>query len=320
MGPLYGPAVVERLGGKARCSLFQFAAGEQHKSRGTWQELTDRLLAAGFGRDAAVMALGGGVVGDLAGFVAATYLRGVPYIQVPTSSLAMIDSSVGGKTGVDTTHGKNLVGAFHQPRLVIADITTLNTLPRRHLSAGLAEAVKHGAIADADYLRQLVSQSKLILNLDPASLIRVVQRSVEIKAQVVAEDELEAGRRAVLNFGHTVAHGLEAISLYELLHGEAVAMGMLAEAAIGTGLGVTDDAVPTALREALVQLDLPVARPPEWRLDDLLQHMEYDKKKRDGSVRFALPARLGAMARDPTEAWTHVVPTSVIRDAWSRSV
>ncbi|UCG86536.1 MAG: 3-dehydroquinate synthase [Gemmatimonadota bacterium] len=319
VGPLYGPAVVERLGGESRCSLFDFTAGEKHKNRGTWQELTDAMLAAGFGRDTAVLALGGGVVGDLAGFVAATFLRGVPYVQVPTSLLAMIDSSVGGKTGVDTAHGKNLVGAFHQPAVVITDVTTLNTLPRRHVCAGLAEAVKHGAIADAQYLQQLVSQAKSILDLDPSAVIQIVQRSVEIKAHVVAQDERESGKRAVLNFGHTIGHGLEASSRYDLLHGEAVAIGMLAEAAIGTGLGITDEAVPIALRETISQLQIPVARPSGLQLDELLQHMEQDKKKRDGSVRFALPARLGEMARDARGDWTHLVPRSVIRSAWDLS-
>jgi 3-dehydroquinate synthase len=319
VGPMYGPAIAERLGGGSHCSLFQFTAGERHKNRSTWQELTDSMLAAGFGRDTTLIALGGGVVGDLAGFVAATYMRGIPYVQVPTTSLAMIDSSVGGKTGVDTAHGKNLVGAYHQPRLVIADIATLNTLPRRQLAAGLAEAVKHGTIADASYLEQLASQSKLILDLDPATLIGVVRRSVEIKARVVVEDEREDGKRAVLNFGHTIAHGLEAVAHYELLHGEAVAIGMLAEAEIGTKLGITEETVPAALREAMLELDLPVTRPAGVELGELLEHVEYDKKKRGGSVRFALPARLGEMARDRTGAWTQVVPRSVIRDAWDHS-
>jgi 3-dehydroquinate synthase len=319
VGPLYGPRLVAQLGGEERCSLFQFPAGESHKTRGTWQELTDMMLAAGLGRDAAVVALGGGVVGDLAGFVAATYLRGVPYVQVPTTLLAMIDSSVGGKTGVDTAHGKNLVGAFHQPRIVLADVATLETLPARQLSAGLAEAVKHGVIADARYLQELASQASLVRDADPASLIRVVQGSVEIKARVVAGDEFETDRRAVLNFGHTVGHALEAVSQYELLHGEAVAIGMLLEAAIGVNLGITEEAVTSAVREASERLGLPTAPPEGLELDRLLQHMEQDKKKRDGSVRFVLPARLGEMARDSNGAWTHLVPRSVIGAVWART-
>jgi len=169
-----------------------------------WTMLSDKMLAAQFGRDSAVLALGGGVVGDVAGFVAATYLRGVPYIQVPTTLLAMIDSSIGGKTGVDVPAGKNLLGAFHQPRLVVADLDLLGTLPPPQLAAGIAEAVKHGAIADADYFAFLEREHHAVTTKQPAALEQLVRRSVEIKAGVVAADERETGRRAILNFGHDV--------------------------------------------------------------------------------------------------------------------
>src|SRR3989442_4695362 len=188
------------------------------------------MLTGQFGRAAEVVSLGGGFVGDVAGFVAAPYLRGVPYVQVPTSLLAMIDSSIGGKTGVDVPAGKNLVGAFHQPRLVIADLDVLGTLPRVQLAAGMAEAVKHGAIADAAYFAFLEQATAAVTARDPAALERVVRRAVEIKAEVVAADEREAGRRAILNFGHTMGHAIEATAKFAVLHGEAVAIGMGYEA------------------------------------------------------------------------------------------
>ena len=213
--------------------LVSFPAGEWNKTRDTWAALSDRLLAARLGRDSAVVALGGGVVGDVAGFVAATYLRGIPWVQVPTTLLAMIDSSIGGKTGVDVPLGKNLLGAFHQPRLVVADLEVLGTLPAPQLAAGMAEAIKHGVIADAEYFELLEREQPAIAVKDLAVLERVVSRSVEIKAGVVSADEREAGRRAVLNFGHTIGHAIEATSGYAVLHGEAVAIGMALEARLG---------------------------------------------------------------------------------------
>jgi 3-dehydroquinate synthase len=318
VGRLYGPTVLQHLGGESRCSLFRFAEGESQKNRDTWQQLTDEMLAARLGRDTTVIALGGGVVGDLARFVAATYLRGVRVVQVPTSLLAMIDSSVGGKTGVDTVLGKNLVGAFHQPTVVITDVATLRTLPANHVSAGMAEAIKHGAISDAEYIQRVISRSGLILNLDPAALIEIVKRSVELKARVVAEDEKESGKRAVLNFGHTVGHAMEAASGYELLHGEAVGLGMLAEAAIGARLGITDEGVEQGLREAVSLLRLPTEPPATLLTGDLLDCMEQDKKGIAGSVRFALPARLGEMARGPGGSWTHIVPEAVTKQVLDR--
>src|SRR5262249_32396117 len=192
-----------------------------------WGALTDQLLTAGLGRDGVILALGGGVVGDVAGFVAATYLRGIPYVQIPTTLLAMIDSSVGGKTGVDTPAGKKLSGAFHQPRLVIADVQTLQTLPKPHVASGLAEALKHGAIADREYFDQLVANRENLLARDPAALEAAVVPSVRIKSEVVASDEREQGRRSILNFGHTVGHAAEAATDFSLLHAAASAPPLL---------------------------------------------------------------------------------------------
>jgi 3-dehydroquinate synthase len=290
---------------------FTFAEGEVNKSRESWSHLTDALLAAGFGRDAAVLALGGGVTGDLAGFVAATYMRGLPLVQLPTSLLAMVDSSVGGKVGVDTPAGKNLVGAFHPPLLVVADTATLRTLPPRQVRAGLAEAVKHGAIADAGYLSAIERGTVALLAADPAALADVVRRSVEIKAAVVSNDEREAGPRKVLNFGHTLGHAVEALSGFTLLHGEAIAIGMLAEARLGEALGVTEPGCAARLEQALAGLDLPTRVPAGMRDDDLLALTRTDKKTRGGAVEYALLTRVGAAT------WNVAAPDEAVLQALS---
>ena len=219
--------------------VFTIAAGEQHKNRMTWATLTDKLLAAGFGRDTTIVALGGGVVGDIAGFVAATYMRGVPVVQVPTTLLAMVDASVGGKTGVDTAAGKNLVGAFHQPSAVVIDPVVLKTLPTDHISAGFAEIIKHGVVADAAYFEQargFASRHSMNGRDGLVDLTDLIRRSVAIKASIVSRDERESGLRKVLNFGHTVGHAIEAAKKFTMLHGEAVAMGMVAEARLAEQL------------------------------------------------------------------------------------
>lgn len=310
--PLYAEAVTRALGDVAPATLLPFPAGEWNKTRETWGGLIDRMLEAAMDRRTAVVALGGGVVGDVAGFVAATYLRGIAYAQVPTSLLAMIDSSVGGKTGLDTSHGKNLVGAFHQPAIVIADLDTLESLPPVQLAAGMAEALKHGAVADADYYDQLLAERSRIAARDRQALFELVRRSVEIKVAVVAEDERERGMRAMLNFGHTMAHALEAVSGYELLHGEAVALGMLVEAELGRRIGVTDETVEARLREGLEAFGLPLTLPEPATPRALLDAMQHDKKVRHGSVRFALVEKLGVVARPSDGTWTHPVPTDVI--------
>ena len=319
VGKLYGDELVKQVSGVPKghggcqVELFTFPAGEWNKTRETWASLSDRMLAAHFGRDCAVIALGGGVVGDVAGFVAATYLRGVPYVQVPTSLLAMIDSSIGGKTGVDVAAGKNLLGAFHQPRLVVADLALLASLPPVQLSAGLAEAVKHGVIADAEYFAFLESQHAAILAKDAAALERVVRRSVEIKAAVVAEDEREAGRRAILNFGHTVAHAIEATAKFEALHGEAVAIGMAYEARLAEALGIAAKGTAKRIVRALECYRLPVVRPDGASVDELIEAMRGDKKVRGGEIRFALPKGIGGMYQK--DGWTVPVDERNIRES-----
>ncbi len=306
---LHGAALMQALHAAGlTASLHAFPSGEWNTSRETWGQLTDALLAARLGRDGAIVAFGGGVAGDLAGFVAATYLRGIPYVQVPTTLLAMIDSSIGGKTGVDVPAGKNLVGAFHQPRFVLADVALLATLPRPQLAAGAAEAVKHGVIADAAYAAALCGDAAAILAKDLGALERAVVRSVEIKADVVSRDEKEAGLRQVLNFGHTVGHAVEAGAGYELLHGEAVAIGMAAEARLAEALGVAPTGLAHEVRAALERFALPLEIPESLANEALLDAMQSDKKARAGRVRCALPKTIGAMAQSADGEWTVDVP------------
>jgi 3-dehydroquinate synthase len=311
---LYGDPVRAAVAPVGPCDLFPFPAGEGNKTRDQWAALSDAMANAGIGRDGAVLALGGGVSGDLAGFVAATYRRGIPFVQVPTSLMAMLDSSIGGKTGVDTAHGKNLVGAFHQPRAVIADVTLLRTLPDPHVRAGLVEAVKHGAIADRGHFDRIGELRAALLAREPDALEEIISRSVAIKAEVVGDDARERGRRAVLNFGHTVGHAVEAASGYALLHGEAIAIGMAVEADLGTALGITRPGTADQLRSALEALDLTTGA-GDLSSDAILDAMTHDKKSRGGTVRFAFLQELGQAARSDLAEWTFSAPENLIRAA-----
>ena len=314
VGKILGEELTQELSATGcRAELFTFPAGEWNKTRDTWATLSDRMLASHFGRDGAVIALGGGVVNDVAGFVAATYLRGVSLVQVPTTLLAMIDSSIGGKTGVDVPAGKNLLGAFHQPRVVIADPELLGSLSSVQLAAGLAEAVKHGVIADAEYFAFLEREYAAIFAKHAPALEHVVRRSVEIKAAVVSQDEREKGKRAILNFGHTVGHAIEATSKYEVLHGEAVAIGMVYEGRLAEMLGIAAGGTSKRIQTALERLNLPVERPEASKVDDLLEAMRTDKKVRAGDIRLALPRAIGSAHGDDANGWTVAVPEAMIR-------
>ena len=286
-----------------------FPAGESSKTRGNWAALTDALLEGGFGRDAGIVALGGGVTGDLAGFVAATYMRGIPVVQVPTTLLAMLDASVGGKTGVDTMHGKNLVGAFHQPAAVVADPLTLLTLSDRDYRSGLAEAVKHGLVADAEQFSWLRAVAPAIGRRDAETVGELVRRSVAVKAAIVAQDEREEGRRAVLNAGHTVAHALEQATGFALTHGQAVALGLVAECAIGERMGVTAWGTGAEVASLLERLGLPTRTPIPLTVSAILAPMRVDKKARESTVRFALPAGIGG---GETDRWTVEAPPEAV--------
>ena len=268
--------------------------GEEHKNLSTLSTIFDTLVSNRFERRSCVMALGGGVVGDLAGFAAATYLRGVPFVQVPTTLLAQVDSSVGGKTGVNHRDGKNLIGAFYQPRLVIVDLTVLLSLPRRELIAGLAEVIKYGIIEDPDLFNVLEQKMGSLLALNLELLTHVVAKSCAIKAHVVEQDEREDDYRAVLNFGHTLGHALEAATNYQtFLHGEAVGIGMAKATAISFQQGFCDAATVGRINQLIVKAGLPREIPPGLSAQALVRGMEVDKKSADGKIKFVMCAGIG---------------------------
>jgi len=269
--------------------------GEQHKTLATLERVYDALLRAGIERRTPLIALGGGVIGDLTGFAAATLLRGLPVVQVPTTLLAQVDAAIGGKTAVDHAVGKNLVGAFHQPRLVLADVAVLGTLPRRELLAGLAEVVKYGVIGDAALFERIAQDPTALLTLDPAALVPVVAACARQKAAVVAADEHEErGERAVLNFGHTIGHALEAATDYgRFLHGEAVAVGMVAAARVSYALDLCAAATAERIRALLERLGLPTTLPSDVSPAALGTAMRADKKSTGGRIRFVAVEDIG---------------------------
>jgi len=268
--------------------------GERHKNLRTVARLYDALLDAGVDRKSLLITLGGGVLGDLGGFVAATYLRGIPFIQVPTTLLAQVDASVGGKTGVDLPRGKNLVGAFYQPRAVLIDTDTLRTLPARELRSGLAEVVKYGIISDREFFARMTVEMPRLLRREPSALAAAIVRSCEIKAEVVGEDETEQGQRAILNFGHTVGHALETVTNYRRYkHGEAVAIGMVSAALIGEEMGVTPPEVTQAIADALTRAKLPTVFPADVPAEPITEAMRRDKKTVAGQLNFVLAERIG---------------------------
>jgi 3-dehydroquinate synthase len=293
VAPLWLPRLEQGFAGRsfARCVL---PGGEQQKTLGTLATVIDALVAARVNRDGLVLALGGGVVGDITGFAAATYQRGIAFVQLPTTLLAQVDSSVGGKTGVNHSGGKNLVGAFHQPSAVITDTDTLGTLPDRELRAGFAEIVKAALVADATFYSWLEDHADGVLARDPAALEHAIRRACEIKAAIVAEDEREVGRRMVLNLGHSFAHAIEAGAGYgRVLHGEAVAAGLVLAAELSARMGLLPGADAMRVRELLLRAGLPVD-PPRLGRARMLELMGMDKKVADGMLRLVLLDGIGA--------------------------
>lgn len=284
-------------------------AGEVHKTAATLQRLWDAALAVDADRRMLIVALGGGVVGDLAGFAAATVLRGVRVLQLPTSLLAQVDASVGGKTAINTAVGKNLVGAFKQPSLVVADVAALATLPPRELRNGLGEVVKHAAILDAALLGTLRERARDLLNGDRVVTADVVRRCVQLKAGVVQADEHETGRRKILNYGHTIGHAIEQLSGYGVVgHGEAVAIGMVAAAKLGVALGVGSSVLVDELEATLRALELPTRLPPSLDREALAERVAHDKKVSAQAVDFVLCPRAGyavvmPIALEQVRAW-----------------
>ncbi len=295
VAPLYLPPLRGALGGRrvAECVLPD---GERHKTLETASRVFDALVENKLNRDATVLALGGGVVGDIAGFCAACYQRGIGYVQIPTTLLAQVDSSIGGKTGVNHSGGKNLIGAFHQPLAVIADTDTLATLPDRELSAGVAEVIKYGCVCDPLLFDWLDLNIGKLLARDTAALTYAIAQSCQIKAAVVAQDEREQGLRAILNFGHTFGHAIEAATAYETyLHGEAVALGMLVAVDLSCRLGMTGAAVKARVHDLVARAGLPTD-PPKIGAARALELMLMDKKVLSGKLRLVLLEKLGRAA------------------------
>ncbi len=288
VAPLYLQAVEDALQGHPHQSLV-LPDGEQWKTLESWQRILQALTGMGATRDCTLIALGGGVIGDMTGFAAATYMRGVRFLQIPTTLLAQVDASVGGKTGVNLPEGKNLVGAFHQPVAVLIDTDTLHTLPQRELLAGLAEVVKYGLIRDAEFLAWLETNQDRLLQREADALALAIRRSCENKAAVVAADEREQGNRALLNLGHTFGHAIETATSYtRYLHGEAVAIGMCLAAAYSDRKGLTRQPVYPRTRDLLQGLGLPVSLPEGVNAEQLAAHMRLDKKNQQNRLRLIL--------------------------------
>ena len=297
VAPLYLERLLETLGSCSADSVTPIILpdGEQHKTLGTISHIYDQLMAGRFDRKSTLIALGGGVIGDITGFAAATWLRGVRFIQIPTTLLAQVDSSVGGKTGVNHPHGKNMIGAFHQPAGVIADMSVLRTLPEREVKAGFAEVLKYGLIDDAGFFDWLADHAAGLLALEPELLARAVARCCRAKADIVARDERESGVRALLNLGHTFGHAIETAAGYGAwLHGEAVAAGMVMAADLSRRLGWLEDSAARRIRQVLEKdFGMPVIPPADISTDSYLELMSSDKKAERGRIRFVLLRGIG---------------------------
>ena len=289
-------------------SLLELPDGEAHKDWPTLNLIFDRLLAEGCDRHTVLFALGGGVVGDITGFAAACYMRGVPFVQVPTTLLAQVDSSVGGKTAINHPAGKNMVGAFYQPQRVVCDLDTLRTLPERELRAGLAEVIKYGPIADAEFLAWIEANLDALLARDVVALAHAVRRSCEIKAWVVGQDERESGLRAILNFGHTFGHAIESgLGYGQWLHGEAVGCGMVMAADLSVRLGLVPAAFAERLKTLIERAGLPLRGPASLPPERYLELMRVDKKAQGGEIRFVL-------IEAPGRAVMRAAPDALVRE------
>ncbi len=296
VGSQYGETVRHSLQAAGLdCELIEFPHGEASKHLATVGQLASELARRGFDRRDGLLALGGGVVGDITGFLASVYMRGIPFAQVPTTLLAQVDSSVGGKTGVDIPEGKNLVGTFYQPRLVCIDTSVLSTLPPEEFLGGMAEVIKYGAAIDADFFTWLGQQRQAVLRRDPAVIVPMIRRCCELKASVVERDEREGGLRRILNFGHTIGHAVEAASGYRLIHGLAVAIGMQAVADLAVRGGYAAPPVATEINRMLTSYGLPTVIPPELDARQIRGYLQTDKKTVGGQVFFVLPEKVGTV-------------------------
>lgn len=276
--------------------IISFPAGEENKSREVKAWIEDQMLEDKFGRDSAVIALGGGVVGDIAGYVAASYTRGLPYVQIPTTLVACVDSSIGGKTAVDTPHGKNLIGAFYQPWAVFIDVNTLLTLNKKEIQEGLAEVIKYGVIKDPELFSYLEEKMDLVFSYDKAALTYIIKTGCEIKGHVVENDERESNLRKILNFGHTIGHAVENLSDYKISHGQAISIGMVAEGKLAVEMGIWSENELRQMTNLIEKAGLPTEIPEYMKVDQIIDAMKLDKKSRGGHIEMVLPNRIGDMA------------------------
>lgn len=291
---LYGDRFMKSLAAVGiQAELITFSAGEENKTLRTIADLASELARRGLDRRDALIALGGGVTGDITGFLASIYMRSIPFVQVPTTLLAQVDSSVGGKTGVDIPEGKNLVGTFYQPKAVYIDTDVLRTLPADELRGGLAEVIKYGVIHDAEFFTFLQKNREAILNLDREVMTRLIARCCEIKAWVVEQDEREGGLRRILNFGHTVGHAVEAASDFKMIHGKAVAVGMCAAADLAVRSGCLAEEAAAAVHKLVKDYELPVSVPANLDRKQIKQYLLHDKKTVGGQVFYVLPESIG---------------------------
>lgn len=286
--------------------LFSFPHGEQSKTRETKEYLENQMFEKGLGRDTCVIAMGGGVVTDVAGFIAATYCRGIPLVMIPTSILGMVDASIGGKTGINVHYGKNLLGCIYQPKRVLIDPLTLQSLPLRELSGGIVEIIKHGLIADYNFFEYLENHSEQLLALDPSVVETAIFESCRIKKEIVEQDEKENGKRRLLNFGHTVGHALELLTHYAISHGEAVAIGLLVEGFLSVEIGGLKQQSFDAIKKILVQYNLPLTLPSRFSEQTLLDAMSLDKKSLKGQPRFIIIEEIGKPLEYQGNFCTHV--------------
>lgn len=315
VGPLYGEKIRRLLEeGGLKATIATIPAGESSKSLRMAEELYTKAIELGLDRKSPIFALGGGVVGDLAGFIAATYMRGVPFVQLPTSLLAQVDSSVGGKVAVNHALGKNLIGAFYQPKAVFMDLELMKTLPKREIYTGLGEIIKYGIIYDADFFAFLESHVKEVLGLEPEATVHMIARSCEIKAAVVSQDEKEAGLRRILNFGHTMAHAIEKETNYvRYNHGEAVAIGMVGAADISARLGMIPEADVTRVTKLIETLQLPIYA-DGCTVDAMYRDIFHDKKTVGGKVNWVLMEGIGKVT------CRNDVPEDVVRAAMAARI
>lgn len=294
VAPLYLKQVQDTMASFGEISSVILPDGEQFKDLTHLDSIFTALLQRNYGRDSVLVALGGGVIGDMTGFAAACYQRGIDFIQIPTTLLSQVDSSVGGKTAVNHPLGKNMIGAFYQPQIVIIDTECLQTLPAREFAAGMAEVIKYGIMWDADFFRWLENNVQSLKSLDTQALVYAISRCCEIKADVVSQDETEQGVRALLNLGHTFGHAIEAEMGYgNWLHGEAVAAGTVLAAQTAKSLGLIDESIVCRIVQLLQAFDLPVKAPESMNFDSFIQHMRRDKKVLGGQIRLVLPTAIG---------------------------